>query len=270
MTAASKGVAAPDDELASYGDGAAWAAGPQLVYDRLAASALSGLPDRLDGHRALDVGAGTGAATRELLRRGCGVTAVDSSPSMLAELARQTDGRVPTLVGDIRDLPLADAEYDVTVAAFVLNHLADAVGGVRELARVTKPGGRVVATTFGSDDHPIKTAIDDVLVRFGYVHPAWYVMFKRDRIPLIATPDALAAVGRNGGLADSSVDDVPVDFSDLPVDAAIAYRLGMAHIAPFVSALDGDTRARLHDELSAAVAGLPPLRLPMLVLSGRG
>src|SRR5581483_7101026 len=146
--------------------------------DRLAARALSRLPERLDGLEALDVGAGTGAATRELLRRGAQVVAVDRSASMLDELTRQTEGRVPTVVTDVRRLALPDDEYDVTVAAFVLNHLEDAAMGVRELVRVTKPGGEVIATTFGADEHPIKAATDEVLARYGYVPPAWYRVLK--------------------------------------------------------------------------------------------
>lgn len=257
------------EEVASYRNGAEWADGPQAVYDRLAVAALSRLPDRLDGVTAVDVGAGTGAATRELLRRGADVVAVDLSPSMLAELTRQTDGRVPTFVGDIRRLSTRDNTFDVAVAAFVLNHLDDPAAGVRELARVTRPGGHVLATTFGADDHPIKAAVDEVLVRYGFVHPEWYRVVKEQRIPLSATVGSLAASGSAGGLADLRVEDMRIDLSDLPTRDAVAYRLGLAHIAPFVATLDAATRMRLDAELADAIEGLPPLVLPMLVLSGR-
>lgn len=258
------------DELATYSDGAAWANGPQPVYDRLASSALAGLPGRLDGLKAVDVGAGTGAATRELLRRGAHVLAADLSTAMLAELVRQTGGRVPTVATDIRRLALPDDEYDVAVAAFVLNHLEDAAAGVRELVRVTKPSGKVVATTFGADEHPIKAATDDVLARYGYEPPRWYRVLKQVRMPRIAAPVALTQVGIDGGLVGAAVDQVDVDFSDLPVDAAVAYRLGVPHIASFVVDLDAGTRAQLEAELASVVAALPPLHLDMLVLSGRG
>jgi ubiquinone/menaquinone biosynthesis C-methylase UbiE len=257
------------EEVASYRNGAEWADGPQAVYDRLAVAALSRLPDRLDGVTAVDVGAGTGAATRELLRRGADVVAVDLSPSMLAELTRQTDGRVPTFVGDIRRLSTRDNTFDVAVAAFVLNHLDDPAAGVRELARVTRPGGHVLATTFGADDHPIKAAVDEVLMRYGFVHPEWYRVVKEQRIPLSATVGSLAASGSAGGLADLRVEDMRIDLSDLPTRDTVAYRLGLAHIAPFVATLDAATRMRLDAELADAIEGLPPLVLPMLVLSGR-
>lgn len=257
------------DERTAYLDGAAWVSGPQRVYDRLASAALARLPDRLDGTGALDVGAGTGAATRELLRRGAAVLAVDQSRSMLAELVRQTEHRVPTLVGDIRCLALPAAGHDVTVAAFVLNHLADPAAAVRELARVTRPDGWIVATTFGTDDHPIKATVDDTLARYGFVHPEWYRTLKRDCMPLTATPAALADVATLGGLTEVLVDQTDVDLGDLPPRAAIAYRLGLAHIAPFVASLDAEQRARLDAELVEAVAALPRLRLRLLVLTGR-
>jgi SAM-dependent methyltransferase len=263
-------VTAPSEEFASYDNGAAWADGPQRVYDRLAEAALARLPDRLDGAKAVDVGAGTGAATRELLRRGCDVVAADMSTSMLAELARQTGGRVPTLVADIRHLALASDAFDVTVAAFVLNHLDRPSDGVRDLVRVTRPGGRVVATTFGADEHPMKAAVDEVLISHGYEHPPWYTSFKRSRIPLTASVDAFTAVGLDGGLTDVTVDAMHVDLSDLPLSATIAYRLGMAHIAPFIATLATARRSAVEAEITSAIQHLPPLRLPMLVLAGRG
>jgi SAM-dependent methyltransferase len=262
-------TAASDEELVAYRNGAAWTEGPQAVYDRLAVAALAHLPERLDGRKALDVGAGTGAATRELLRRGCDVVAADMSTSMLAELDRQTGGRVPTVVADIRHLGLADDGYDVTIAAFVLNHLDQPADGVRELARVTRPGGQVIATTFGEDDHPTKPAIEEVLVRHGWEHPAWYLTMKRERMPLIATVEAFAAVGVAGGLRESSVDDVWVDLADLPIEAIVAYRLGMPHTAPFIDSLGVDQLTELRADIAAAIKPLPPMRPRMLVLRGQ-
>jgi SAM-dependent methyltransferase len=253
---------------AAYADGPAWAAGPQVIYDRLAAAALGNLPAILAGLRAVDVGAGTGAATRELLRRGATVLAVDRSPAMLAELTRQTRGKVPTMIGDIRRLAINDDTYDVAVAAFVINHLADPGAGVKELCRITRAGGRVVATTFGVDDHLIKAAVDEVLVRHGFVHPEWYRTVKDERMPLTATPAALATVGERAGLRDVIVREIDVDLGDLRVTDAIGYRLGLSHIAPYVAALEPLHRTRLDAELLEAVKPLPPLRLPMLVLSG--
>jgi ubiquinone/menaquinone biosynthesis C-methylase UbiE len=96
--------------------------------------------------RALDVGAGTGALTAELVRR-LGedrVAAAEPSPDYAAALR----GRFPGL--DVREvpaeeLPWEDGSFDSALAQLVVVFLNDAPGAVRQLARVTRPGG-VVAT----------------------------------------------------------------------------------------------------------------------------
>jgi hypothetical protein len=73
-------------------------------------------------------------------------------------------------------------------------------------------------------------------------------------------------VASAGGLADYRVDEITVDFSDLRPAAVAAYRLGMAHTAPFVTTLAEAERMRLTDESIEAVRGVPPLQVSMLVL----
>jgi SAM-dependent methyltransferase len=218
--------------------------------------------------RVLDAGAGTGGATRALLKKGARVAAVDLSTSMLTELARQTGGIVPTTIADIRALPMRDSAYDAAIAAYVINHFDDPAAAITELNRVTRPGGVVVATTFGEDDHPIKPAVDEVLADYGFVPPQWYLVLKYTRMPLIATEPALSAVGQAGGLSDVTATLVDVDLGDVPAEVAAAYRLGLSHIAPYVQSLDAATQAALVSDVVATVRSLPALRLPMLVLRG--
>ena len=95
--------------------------------------------------RVLEVGCGWG----ELARRIAGevdtdVIATDLSPHMV-ELARA--GGVAAEVADVQDLPFADGNFDVAVAAWMLYHVPDRDRAVSELARVLRPGGRLVATT---------------------------------------------------------------------------------------------------------------------------
>ena len=89
----------------------------------------------------LDAGAGTGAASRALAAQPARPIAMDLSFGMLAWDA----ARPPGAVADIRALPLAAQSVDDAVAAFVLNHLTDSDAGLAELARVTCPGGGVLA-----------------------------------------------------------------------------------------------------------------------------
>ena len=259
-------VSTVDDPAAAYTSGEAWARGPQLVYDRLAEVAFARLPPDLSGLTAADVGAGTGAATRVLVGRGASVLAVDASSAMLIELSRQVGARVATVLGDVRALPVASRSHDLVVAAFVINHLHEPSLGLSELARVCRPGGRIVTTTFGADDHPIKAAVDRVLASYGFVAPAWYVAMKKEVLPRFGTVPALDSMARGAGLQHVAVHEVRVAFDDLPLRAVIDYRLGLSHISAFVRDLPPHTQQQIDVDLHAAIAPLPPFELPMLVL----
>jgi demethylmenaquinone methyltransferase / 2-methoxy-6-polyprenyl-1,4-benzoquinol methylase len=95
------------------------------------------------GSRALDVATGTGDLAIELASRGAAVTGVDFSPAML-DVAR---GKAPDIdfeEGDALAMRFADGEFDAATVGFGARNFADLDKGLRELARVTKPGGRVV------------------------------------------------------------------------------------------------------------------------------
>ena len=92
----------------------------------------------LTGRRVLDVGAGDGRLAHILRGAGAHVVAVDPDPDMAG------------LTVGLPDLPFEDGAFDLVVAAFVVNHLDDPRAGVAELARVTAPDGRVVATIWPS------------------------------------------------------------------------------------------------------------------------
>ena len=119
-----------------------WATGAELVYRPIAADLVAMSPHPLAGRTVLDAGAGTGAVSRALAAQHARPIAIDHSWGMLAWNAA---ARPPSAVADIRALPLADDSVDDAVAAFVLNHLTDPCAGLAELARVTGPGGAVLA-----------------------------------------------------------------------------------------------------------------------------
>jgi SAM-dependent methyltransferase len=255
--------------VAAFGyDGATWTSGPARVYDRLAARVVGELSGDLRGSSVLDVGAGAGAVTRALVQRGAAVTATDASASMLAELSRRTAGDVPTFIADARRLPFPSSSYDMTVASFVINHLADPCEALVEFARVTRRSGIVLASTFGRGEHPIKTAINDVLVGYGYVAPTWYLELKQTWTPELDTPLKLTDLAHRASWRQVRVAEIDADLSDLPASAAAAYRLGQAHTAPFVGSLEPSVRRELRADAVAAAAASPPLRLAILVLSG--
>jgi SAM-dependent methyltransferase len=97
----------------------------------------------------LEVGSGEGElAERIQLELGAVVVAVDQSARMV-ELtrARGVDARV----GDVRHLPFRDGTFDCAVAAWMLYHVDDVGRALSELARVLRPGGRLVAVANGMD-----------------------------------------------------------------------------------------------------------------------
>jgi SAM-dependent methyltransferase len=96
------------------------------------------------GQRVLDVGCGPGALTGELVRRGVNVSAVDPSEPFVAA-ARERHPDVDVRLAAAEELPFDDDEFDVAVAQLVVHFMADPVQGLREMARVTRPGGVVAA-----------------------------------------------------------------------------------------------------------------------------
>jgi SAM-dependent methyltransferase len=120
------------------------AASPEIARVReVADDALDPRP----GHRLLDAGCGAGEVARHLARRVApdgDVVALDASESAVSVAAGRHDGgRVAYQVGDLTALPFPDATFHGVRTERVLQHLADPDAAVAELARVTRPGGRV-------------------------------------------------------------------------------------------------------------------------------
>lgn len=97
-----------------------------------------------EGQRALDVGCGPGALTAELVDRlGAGaVVAIDPSPSFV-EAARARFPGVDVRTGTAEQIPFPDDEFDLALAQLVVHFMSDPVAGLREMGRVTRPGGTV-------------------------------------------------------------------------------------------------------------------------------
>ncbi|MEZ5977972.1 MAG: ubiquinone/menaquinone biosynthesis methyltransferase [Planctomycetota bacterium] len=92
--------------------------------------------------RVLDVCCGTGDSTVVLASHGMRAHGVDFAGAMLAR-ARTKEGASRLVRGDALRLPFRDAAFDATTIAFGLRNLEDRVDGLREMARVTRPGGIV-------------------------------------------------------------------------------------------------------------------------------
>jgi SAM-dependent methyltransferase len=107
---------------------------------------LAALAEVGDGQRVLDVGCGPGALTGELVRLAGAdaVAAVDPSEAFVGA-AKERHPTVDVRRATAEQLPFENAAFDASLAQLVVHFMADPVAGLREMARVTRPGGVVAA-----------------------------------------------------------------------------------------------------------------------------
>jgi ubiquinone/menaquinone biosynthesis C-methylase UbiE len=113
-------------------------------WSRLLSIPLADLAGVRAGQRALDVGCGTGALTSELVARlgADAVTAVDPSAPFVSAM-RERFPAVDVREASAERLPFPDDAFDVTLAQLVIHFVPDPLASLREMARVTRPGGVV-------------------------------------------------------------------------------------------------------------------------------
>ncbi len=99
------------------------------------------------GQRVLDLAAGTAVSTVELAKSQAWCVAVDFSVGMLTAGAARL---VPKIAGDATALPFDDGVFDAVTISFGLRNIADRQAALREMARVTRPGGRLVVCEFST------------------------------------------------------------------------------------------------------------------------
>ena len=130
----------------------------------------------------LDVATGTGAVALELVRQhGCSVVGVDQSPEMLAEARRRLGAasRVRLVEATAEKLPFEDASFDGLTAAYLLRYLDDLPAGLRELARVLRPGATAALLDFGVPPRALPRAAWNIWVDLGLpvlgraISPGW-------------------------------------------------------------------------------------------------
>jgi demethylmenaquinone methyltransferase/2-methoxy-6-polyprenyl-1,4-benzoquinol methylase len=120
--------------------------GQDRRWRRRVVSALDARP----GERILDLASGTGTSAEPLAAAGATVVPCDFSLGML-DVGKRLRPTLPFVAGDGLQLPFADGSFDATTISFGLRNLHDTRAGLRELLRVTRPGGRLVICEFS---HP--------------------------------------------------------------------------------------------------------------------
>jgi SAM-dependent methyltransferase len=187
-----------------------------------------------EGDRALDVGAGTGALTEELVRRGAVAAVAEPSAAFAASLR----GRFPAL--DVREapaegLPWPGESFDVALAQLVVAFMSDARAGVAEMARVA--GGRVAVCMWDFDDQQLLATVNRVRNRLGSTttEPGAY-----------RTGPALAELLGAGSEVEAL--DVEADYEDFE-DFWSALLGGVGPHGAWAASLDGEEREAVRTEL---------------------
>jgi demethylmenaquinone methyltransferase/2-methoxy-6-polyprenyl-1,4-benzoquinol methylase len=132
------------------------------------------------GEKCLDLAAGTGVSTEELARSGAYVVGADLSLGMLGAGHRKRRDTL-LLAGDACALPFADGSFDAVTISFGLRNIVDPDVALREMARVTRPGGRLVVCEFSA---PVNRAFRQVYL--GYLMRALPAVARR----VSSNPDA--------------------------------------------------------------------------------
>lgn len=115
------------------------------------------------GDKVLDLAAGTSVSTVELAKSGAWCLAADFSVGMLHAGQRRP---VPKVGADATRLPFGDDVFDAVTISFGLRNVVDFSAGLREMARVTKPGGRLVVCEFSTPSVPVlATAYKEYLMK---------------------------------------------------------------------------------------------------------
>ena len=206
------------------------------------------------GVQALDVGCGPGALSAELVRRlgPASVHAIDPSEPFVAaarERLPQTDVRLASA----EHLPFDDGTFDVAMAQLVVQFMNDPVAGLREMARVTRPGGVVAACVWdrGGGRSPLS--------------PFWQAVDDLDQVegessgPGVSHGD-LARLFTEAGLAVVKDTELTVAVPQIGFDEWWEpVTLGVGPAGDYVLSLDADRRARLRDHCQQVLAAGPPV-----------
>ena len=187
------------------------------VYDRMNSVMTAGMHHRWrrraaelarvgPGSTALDVATGTGDLAIELARRGAEVTGSDFAPAML-EIARRKAPGLRFEEGDALKLAYPDGSFDAVTVGFGARNFADLDRGLGEMARVTRPGGRVVVLEITTPQKPplslfFRAWFDRVVPMVGRIADSEAYTYLPSSVRRFPGPEELGGRMAAAGLAD--------------------------------------------------------------------
>jgi SAM-dependent methyltransferase len=216
------------------------------------------------GQRVLDVGAGPGALTGALVERigPAGVTAVDPSEPFVAALRERNPG-VEVQQASAESLPFDDAGFDATLAQLVVHFMRDPVAGLREMRRVTVPGGVVAASVWdhGGGHGPLSVYWEAVReldpASEGEAHLAG------------ATEGDLTRLFEQAGMTAVEEDPLTVNVEHATFDEWWEpYTLGVGPAGAYIAGLAPEAREELRENCRARLAE-PPFTISARAWSAR-
>ena len=227
--------------------------------------------------RVLDVGSGTGALAAALLADVADVTVVGIEPAeayVAYSSARLRDERLHFEVGDALAIPFEDDGFDAALSLLILQELLDAPRAVREMRRVTRPGGRIAASQWDfADGMPMLALFWDAVVEVVDSDAA-----RRAAADCLVVdhPDegALRRLWHDAGLVEIVTErhEIAMDFTAFD-DYWAPFLSGVTPTSSFAGGLGEDQRAAVEDRLRQTTVGPGPDRpftLPARAWAVRG
>ena len=222
--------------------------------------------------RVLDVAAGSGAFTTRAAERGASVLATDFAPGMLqvldALVAERQLTKVTTAMMDGQALDVEDNAFDVAASMFGLIFFPDLDAGMREMARVVRPGGRLAISSWDLQGFGMLAMIGRAIVT---VAPEVELP---TRVPLwarLGAPDTLSASLTAAGWADVAIHTVDHPLV-IPDPVAFFHRLGEWSIPAraILARIPEDSHAAAAEAFAAEVAASGGDRITTAALIGTG
>jgi ubiquinone/menaquinone biosynthesis C-methylase UbiE len=231
--------------------------GPAEIYDRFVGRYSPGLARAMcaaagvrQGQRALDVGCGSGALVAELagIVGAEGVAGIDpSEPFVEASRARAPGARI--LVGSAESIPFANGEFDATLSQLVVNFLTDPDQGLREMSRVTRPGGTVAGCVWDYSEG--MTMLRTFWEAAAALDPERAAPRMESHTMRFSRPGELGGLWESAGLREVEVSPIAAeaaydDFDDLWAP----FPTGVGPAGAYAASLDAEAQAALRDEFA--------------------